>query len=109
MSMAEWLSSLKEGDEVAVISSGYARPPVQVRAISRSTAHYLTVEHTKYRRSDGYEPGTGYHKEHITPVTPELKAKARRIWLLSGIMTDNIKELSNDQLERIWSIMKEGK
>lgn len=69
---AEWLMSLKTGDEVAVCSGGGYRSSVEIRSVERTTPSQIVISFTKYRRANGREVGRAYGGS-ISPVTQEVR------------------------------------
>ena len=68
----EWLAGLKAGDEV-VVSSGYVQRVPAIHRVTRVTGTLVIVGASRYRKSDGYAPGNGYHRGRIVQPTPERR------------------------------------
>lgn len=106
MSNTEWLESLKVGDEVAINSrDGYS-----IKNVTNITKTQICTEYSRYRKKDGRSVGScDWYVSNIEPVTDKIKNIVTRSRISAQLRKQDFTGLSLDQLERIKSIIDEGK
>lgn len=80
----EWLSDLKVGDDVVITHSSFS-DSLMIRQITRMTKTTIVCGDYRFRRIDGFTPGGGYCRSHISKPTPELHATIRKAKLRRAI------------------------
>jgi hypothetical protein len=104
--MADWLETLKEGDEV-VVSGPWSG--LSLERITRASATQVAVGATKFRRSDGRQVGgKGYRFPTIKEPTPELRQKIahdRVASKLAGMRPESWRALPLETLEAIAALI----
>lgn len=67
-----WLGSLKPGDPVVVMGSGYYANITRISTVDRLTPTTIVVSGSKFRKSDGYAQGDGWNRSYLVkPDAPE--------------------------------------
>lgn len=106
MSDKEWLASLKVGDKVAIsIRNGY-----RIGEVSRLTKTQIVLKDgNKFNRESGYLVGRNACNQpvYIQSITDEILKEWRRNWLLKEFYNYDIKQISNENLEKIVALLKE--
>lgn len=75
----DWLQTLQPGDNVFVHGFTF-RNEKRVCTVERTTATQILLvgmAHTRYRKRDGWEQGTGYHRSRLIQWTAEAEAAWR--------------------------------
>lgn len=103
----EWLGSLRDGDQVCIVSRFRDN---EIRVIDRVTKTQIVIGQNKYRISDGYIVGGGsFNVTRIKKLNADLIYEIRRKRFIKEISNRSLEDLTLDQLERINSIIDEGK
>lgn len=101
--LIQWLESLKAGDEVAVENRG----AYCIKIVHRITATQILTKNGRYAKKDGLEIASGiWHKSVLEPVTDEIRCSIKRR-LLANKVAQVVKDLSNDQIDRIEQVINE--
>lgn len=107
MSNKEWLANLKVGDKVAILVRNGYRSGV----VSRLTKTQIVLKDgNKFNRESGYLVGrtdSWTYSAYIQPITDEILKEWRRNWLLKEFYNYDIKQISNENLEKIVTLLKE--
>jgi hypothetical protein len=106
MNEQDWLQGLQVGDEVAVYGGGMSRG-VTIRKVTATSDQYVTVDNTRYRRSNGCQTGSGYMKACIEYPSDEYRARAKKQTLVYRFRNLKPESLTTEQLEQIISIAKQ--
>lgn len=102
----DWLESLEIGDEVAVCSRG----KFSIETVTKVTRTQIVTQYGRYRKDTGYSVGVSiWNLANIKPVTDAIRETIKKSQLRSELTKQNFNGLSLDQLERIKSIIDEGK
>lgn len=106
----EWLSSIKEGDTVAVGGSFYG---YGLAVVDRVTPTQLVIGASRYRRKDGYRRGdSSWDTAHIErPDAPHVVAdiaEKRRIQLRANVERA-ARSASAESLEAALAVLKATK
>lgn len=101
----DWLQALKVGDEVAVCEGG-VYSGVSISKVTAASAQYIKIDNTRYRRSDGYQPGSGYMRRCLRYPSDEYRARAKRQRLVNYFRSIKTESLTTDQLEQIINIAR---
>lgn len=73
----EWLASLKPGDKV-MYQPGH-REEYREGTVTRTTKTLVILEHARFRKSDGYSPGSTWSLTRIVPLDgKEIRATEAR-------------------------------
>ena len=102
----KWLESLKVGDEVIVTS----RDSHSIESVTEITNTQIVTTHGIFDKDTGISVSQKiWGESYIRPATDELKQIINKTILVSKLSNFNYRNLSVDQLERIKSIIDEGK
>ena len=107
-----WLDNLKAGDRVYIHRGGTIGSSFIPAIVERATKTVITVNGTKFRRSDGGKQNLErYFPPSLSEATEALDAKYRAYELKTELtkVLENINKLTIDQVERMLAIAKEGK
>ena len=106
MRNTEWIESLKVGDEVVVI----CRDSHSIESVTEITNTQIVTTYGIFEKDTGVSVSKKIFSEsYIRPSTDELKQIINKTILVSKLSNFNYRNLSIDQLERIKSIIDEGK
>jgi hypothetical protein len=72
--MSEWLASLKVGDEVAIQPGGWDQTQ-RISRVTRITKTQFVCGSERFRKSDGWAPGSGWSRPNIVKPTQEMRDK----------------------------------
>ncbi len=105
MNYTEWLANLKVGDKVA-ISNRYG---YKSEIVARLTKTQVVLENgVKFNRESCRRIGDdAWTFVYLVPLTAEIRAEWRREWLLNELSNYNIKQTSNENLEKIVALLRE--
>lgn len=101
---------LKPGDKVFVQHHSYDRSnKIKVATVERVTKTLIvTASGGRYRRSDGWEPGTGWHRgwlvKELSPAQREAYREQLRV-SAARKLADKLKDASMEQLDAIRKIL----
>lgn len=107
----DWLSELKEGDDVIVVSSsGGIRK--KVATVTRTTKTQIIVGNSRYRKNNGYIIGSScWCREYLMKPTPELietlnaeEIKIRYVNFLKNVVDWGILDI--EKLKKIYQIIQ---
>lgn len=84
MTVDQWLTELKEGDDVISYVGCCSEP--YLWKVDRTTAAQIIIGPHRFHRKNGAHVGRGmYSRSHITQPTPELVERATRAAALSKL------------------------
>ena len=105
MDRAEWLKSLRVGDEVAIDEGRYG-VRWTIKSVKKVTPKgQFRVGHYLFNQHGACSQGAWDHWQ-IVPVTDEIIEWVRRDRVLSEVRNFSFASLTTDQLEQIWAVIK---
>lgn len=102
----EWRESLHAGEEVALVGRF---KDSEICVVDRVTKTQVIVGFRRFRVCDGFMVGGDWMSFRIKKPKTEIVSEIRRKKLIKEISAKNLEKLTSDQLERIKSIIDEGK
>lgn len=94
---------MKVGDKVAVLTmQGYI---VEIAEIERETKLYWIVSDKKYRKNDLVEPGRGWSRCSIEPLTQKHVDEIRHRGIARKLFETNWSYIDLETLEKVFAIV----
>jgi DNA replicative helicase MCM subunit Mcm2 (Cdc46/Mcm family) len=106
-----FLENLKPGDRV-VISSGGVSDRKRVGRVERLTKTQIIVDGSRFRKSDGWQPGDYWNRAWLQEASEEtikeIAARQRRRQIVAKIQKFRWDTLPDDLLQQVVDLLEPG-